>query len=76
MNRFRVKCIKVDNDFVLTIRANTEEIAIQEAYTKYKVDHAEIHNETFEGTYQRKACGYHHTYRRSSLGRAGQVIFS
>lgn len=76
LTRYKVRCVKGDDVFILTFRAISEQQALQRAYAESKCDDAMIHNEKFEGTMQRKTCGYHHTYRRSSMGRAGQVIFS
>lgn len=76
MSKFKVKCKKGENEFVLMIKAENEVEAVDKVYEKYQVDHAVLHTDRFIDIMQRKQGSFRNTFRRSSRGRGGQVIFS
>ena len=76
MSKFKVKCVKGESDFILMIKADNEVDAVDKVYEKYQVDHAVLHTDRFIDVMQRKQGSFRNTFRRSSRGRCGQVIFS
>lgn len=75
MGKFKIKCVQGENEFVLMIKATDDIQAVQLAYEKYNVDHAELCNDKFVNIFKRENGSYYGLYKRATRGRRGQVIF-